>query len=121
MLQQRTVEQVQKSGVADVFVLTDSQEIENACRDWGLPVLQTSPNCQSGTERIVEADAKINIHYINVQGDEPFIDPSLIDDFVTTFVPSPPSLLTGIHKLDQVERISNPNQVKALLASDGRI
>src|SRR5258707_14194078 len=67
-----------------VIVATDDMRIANAAFDWGAEVALTSPNHQSGTDRIAEVvrKAKEFAFIMNIQGDEPLVDPRLIDRFV---------------------------------------
>jgi len=80
---QRVYEQAKKSGkLQDVVVATDDDRIFNHVKSFGGNVVMTEPNHPSGTDRCFEAFKKTNKEYtyiINIQGDEPFIDPSQID------------------------------------------
>ena len=78
---QRVYEQaVQAQAVAAVYIATDSPEIQGVCRGFTNNVLMTSPDHPSGTDRLAEAASALAADVIiNVQGDEPFIEPALID------------------------------------------
>src|SRR2546430_13390593 len=67
-----------------VIIATDDMRIANAAFDWGAEVALTSPDHASGTDRIAEVarKAKQFAYIINIQGDEPLIDPRLIDRLV---------------------------------------
>ena len=103
-----------------VVVATDSEEVAAVCRERGIPVAMTSPECASGSDRVREVARQIDADiYVNIQGDEPTLTadffPPLLDPFrrpevdVTTLaVPCPP------------EEFNNPNAVKVVTALDGR-
>lgn len=63
----------------DVYVATDDEKIKEVCDYFRIKVVMTSDSCKTGTDRVAEACLKINADYvINIQGDEPLIDPSNI-------------------------------------------
>jgi 3-deoxy-manno-octulosonate cytidylyltransferase (CMP-KDO synthetase) len=97
---------------------------------WGFDALLTSPSCESGSERIASVADQLVIRggggatdtlIINVQGDQPFIDPEVIDAMAAEFSSrSPtPDVLTPVYRMG-AEKVHNPNVVKTLLAADGR-
>lgn len=114
-----------------VLLCTDSPDLVAAASGWGYDSILTSPACQSGSERIASVADQLLLHcgksdptktlIINVQGDQPFIDPVVIDAMATEFDRrSPtPEVLTPIYRLS-AEKVHNPNVVKTLLAADGR-
>jgi 3-deoxy-manno-octulosonate cytidylyltransferase (CMP-KDO synthetase) len=115
---------------AAVLLCTDSQELAERANQWGFDALLTSPTCESGSERIAsvagELVARGGSHpndtvIINVQGDQPFIDPAVIDAMAHEFArrPSTPEVLTPVYRMG-AENVHNPNVVKTLLAADGR-
>ncbi|WP_255147143.1 3-deoxy-manno-octulosonate cytidylyltransferase [Synechococcus sp. ATX 2A4] len=118
---------------AAVVLCTDSEVLRAAAEGWGFPVLMTSPGCGSGSERlasVVEAltaraggagGAAARSVIINVQGDQPFIDPAVIDAMALEFARRTPTpeVLTPIYRMPP-EKIHDPNVVKTLLAADGR-
>ena len=81
---ERTWRQAKKSGCADVVIATDAAEIADAARGFGARVVMTRADHQSGTERIAEAAAALPDAemIVNIQGDEPEIDPAHIDALV---------------------------------------
>ncbi len=103
-----------------VVVATDSDEVAGVCRERGVPVRMTSPECPSGSDRVREVARQIDADiYVNIQGDEPTLTPefftpllALFDrpevDVATLAVPCPPHEFT------------NPNAVKVVTALDGR-
>jgi len=84
---QRVYEQCRKAKSIDkVIVATDDRRIMNCVEDFGGNAVMTSVKHQSGTDRVIEAVKDINCRIVvNVQGDEPYIDPSGIDKLVRAF------------------------------------
>lgn len=132
---QRVLERCQEARSVEAVVLcTDSQELKSLAEGWGFPVLMTAETCSSGSERIASVAAPLmrlawgttpveadQIAIINVQGDQPFIDPAVIDAMVAEFVRRDPvpAVVTPVYGL-KPESVHNPNVVKTLLAHDGR-
>ncbi len=105
-----------------VFILTDSPEIDDFAKSIGANCIMTSPECQNGTERIVEALDKINADFIvNVQGDEPFIPPSLIDSIFDIHSKTNCEIATAATPITDPEELFNPNNVKVLTNAAGQI
>src|ERR1700680_4528696 len=69
-----------------IIIATDDMRIASMAFDWGAEVSLTSAHHRSGTDRVAEVaqKAKEFAYIINIQGDEPFIEPSLIDKFIET-------------------------------------
>ena len=83
----RTYTQAKKSKLLNrLVVATDSDEIRNYCKSENIPVVMTSEDCLTGTDRIAEVSQTEHFDlYVNIQGDEPVIDPSSIDEVVEEF------------------------------------
>jgi 3-deoxy-manno-octulosonate cytidylyltransferase (CMP-KDO synthetase) len=122
---QRVYEQAAKS-LNLVYVATDDNRIYNAVISFGGRAVMTSPDHQSGTDRIAEAaelieaetGEKIDI-VVNIQGDEPFIKPEQIDLVKECFRDSEVEIATLIRKAEPGEDIFNPNQPKVILNNAG--
>ncbi|MET3118481.1 3-deoxy-manno-octulosonate cytidylyltransferase (CMP-KDO synthetase) [Undibacterium sp. GrIS 1.8] len=119
----RTAERAMLSGASQIMVATDHADILAACREHGIPACMTRSDHPSGTDRIAEVSALLGLAadavVVNVQGDEPLIDPALIAAtaaLVTTQVP----MATAAHPLHDVEDVFNPNVVKVVLDKFGR-
>src|SRR5689334_18006385 len=101
-----------------VIIATDDRRIANAAFDWGAEVAMTSKKHQSGTDRIAEV-ARHGAHYgiiINIQGDEPFVDPRLLDRMVETLRSNPNiNIITAAHPFADRAEASSPNQVKVIV------
>ncbi len=118
---QRVYEQV-SSVIQDVYVATDDQRIYDAVEAFGGKVIMTSPNHKSGTDRIEEAYNKIQGEWdviINVQGDEPFIQPSQIESLCHCF-DSPETQIATLGKpFESMEAVENPNSPKIVTDNNG--
>jgi 3-deoxy-manno-octulosonate cytidylyltransferase (CMP-KDO synthetase) len=128
---QRVLERCRQARTPRALVLcTDSEQLADLAGDWGFTALLTSVDCQSGSERIASVTDRLvalagsderRTLIINVQGDQPFIDPAVIDAMAKEFerrMPTP-DVLTPVYPMSS-DRIHNPNVVKTLLAADGR-
>jgi 3-deoxy-manno-octulosonate cytidylyltransferase (CMP-KDO synthetase) len=109
--------------VSAVLIATDDERIAAAAQNFGAQVCMTSPDHPSGTDRIAEAAQTLPgiTHVINVQGDEPLIEPQLIDELAARMTADAEiGMITAVHALDDPEQIDNPNIVKCVLTRDGR-
>ncbi len=118
-LVQRVVEQCQKSySLAEVVVATDDERIASVCRKF-CAVEMTKPEHPSGTDRIAEAAARRECDaIINIQGDEPLIDPRVIDAVAGLLADN--EMSTAAAPLRKVEEYDNPNVNKVVVNSAGR-
>ncbi len=121
---QRVVEQVAQSRQVDrAVVATDDPRIFDHVRSWGGEVLMTRPGHLSGTDRCAEVAQKFpKANFIlNVQGDEPFIQPAQIDLLAETLLSDPQvPIATLAKKIEQSEMLFNSNIVKAVFSETGR-
>lgn len=112
----------QSKYASTVIVATDDEKIAHAVRDFGGNVQMTSPDHQSGSDRIAEIvrnNPDIEIA-VNVQGDEPLIKPESIDMAIKALVDDKNSdISTLIREIEDSEEAQNPNVVKAVIANDG--
>ena len=113
---QRVYEQCLKvKNVDEVYIATDSLEIKEVCDTFTNKVIITKSTHQSGTDRIGEAISSIDCDIvINVQGDEPFIEPSLIEALVNSFSNSDISMASAMSKINNVKDLHNSNVVKVV-------
>ena len=119
----RVAERARRSGARDVVVATDDQSIVDACAVFGIPALMTRKDHPSGTDRIAEVAEKMDWApfdtVVNVQGDEPLIDPELIAA-TASLVSEEVPMATAAHRMERPEDIFNPNYVKVVLDRLGR-
>jgi 3-deoxy-manno-octulosonate cytidylyltransferase (CMP-KDO synthetase) len=97
--------------------------IAEAVFDWGAEVALTSPCHQSGTDRVAEVaqKAKEFAYIINIQGDEPLVDPRLIDKLVEKLRSDRKSeIVTAAHPFESAAAASSPHQVKVVVDLSGR-
>lgn len=118
---QRVYEQVNKV-IHDVYVATDDQRIFNQVEEFGGNVVMTSPNHRSGTDRIEEALQHIGGQWdvvLNVQGDEPFIQPSQIETLCSCFDEQQTEIATLGKPFATIEALENPNSPKIVVDNKG--
>lgn len=105
-------------GLDSVIIATDDMRVAEAAFAWGAEVSLTSVRHASGTDRIAEVARKLRgvAHVINVQGDEPLIDPKLIDRLVRQMQREPKvEMITAVHPFENPAEAQSPHQVKAVL------
>ncbi|RYF01286.1 MAG: 3-deoxy-manno-octulosonate cytidylyltransferase [Comamonadaceae bacterium] len=113
-----------ESGAARSVVAADDERIVQACRAHGVQALLTRSDHASGSDRLAEACELLGLDgddiVVNVQGDEPLIDPALIDA-VAALLParSDASMGTAAHAIEAAEDFTNPNVVKVVLDARG--
>lgn len=109
------------SGLMDpVLVATDSDEVAAACTERGIPMIMTSPECPSGSDRVREVARKIDAEvYVNIQGDEPLLTPEFFHPLLGLFERPEVEVATLAVRCPAVE-FANPNAVKVVTALDGR-
>ncbi len=124
----RVYEQVKKcEQLSDVYVATDNQTIYNHVVNFGGKAVMTGTEHLSGTDRCFEAlqiiekenDTTFDIT-VNIQGDEPFINPNQINQVVSLFQNSDTDIATLIKKIDEDEEVNNTNVVKVVTSNTGK-
>lgn len=107
-------------GLARVVVLTDDERIASAVRAFGGEVEITPAECASGTERIAWAARRWDVRaVINVQGDEPLIDPQGISDLAAHLQTHPEDAIATLAAAAEPGDLENPNAVKVVLDLEG--
>jgi len=100
-------------GIDAVYIATDSQEVQTQCSTFTKNVIMTSQTHESGTDRLAEAVADIECdNVINVQGDEPLIDPELISSLAEVMETSNIPMASAMYKMSSVEDLKSVNSVK---------
>ena len=108
------------------MIATDDPRIQEHARSFGADVVMTKPTCATGTDRIAEAIAKREdlqkaSMIVNVQGDEPCIDPLTISKIVALLAASPSdSISTAVARIISEQDVINPNVVKCVKTPNGR-
>ena len=119
----RVAERAQQSGAARIIVATDHADIAAACAAHGVEVCMTRADHPSGTDRIAEVAQTLGLApdavVVNLQGDEPLIDPALLAACAARIAPDVP-MATCAHPLSDVADTFNPNVVKVVLDKQGR-
>jgi 3-deoxy-manno-octulosonate cytidylyltransferase (CMP-KDO synthetase) len=119
----RVYEQAKKSAsLSRVIVATDDERIKQEVLKFGGDVCMTSPEHPSGTDRCAEVVTAMNLHcnaVINIQGDEPFINPAQIDLVSSCFKDPRTQLATLIRKISSTEVLFNTNSPKVIVDKDG--
>lgn len=111
----------QAKNIDQVLVATDSPEVVQVVSAWGGQALLTDPACQSGTERIASLLDQLDADLVlNVQGDEPLVDPAMLDALVAGWLSAPCDLITPVYRITCADDLSNSNVVKVARARDGR-
>lgn len=111
---QRVYEQCLKvKNIDEVFIASDSLEIKEACKSFTDNIIMTKSSHQSGTDRIGEAVQNIDCDIIiNVQGDEPFIDPKVIEELLNTFQLNEVLMASAMTRIYDFKDLQNSNVVK---------
>ena len=119
---QRVCEQTWKSKLDDVVVATDDIRIADEVLKFGGKYVMTDPRHQSGTDRCCEALEILEEHYdavINIQGDEPFIDPQHINLLVDMISRDDTQLASLVKRIDDEEELFGSNKVKVVMDKSG--
>jgi 3-deoxy-manno-octulosonate cytidylyltransferase (CMP-KDO synthetase) len=108
--------------LTQVIIATDDTRIADAARSFGAPVRMTRPDHLSGTDRVAEiASADPAEIIVNIQGDEPLIDPAAIDAAILTIADEKDIPMGTLkRRIDNPEELSNPNVVKVVTDLYGR-
>jgi len=119
----RVVERAVQSGAEEIWVATDHPDVVAAAERHACPVVLTRVDHPSGTDRLAEVvelrgwgDDTI---VVNVQGDEPLIDPTLIARMASQLAQSGADIATAAHPITDAADFFNPNVVKVVCKADG--
>ncbi len=120
----RVAERALASGAARVVVATDDERIRVAVRDHGIDVVMTRSSHPTGTDRLSEAAAQLGLDdeaiVVNVQGDEPLLEPELITNVARNLTEhADASIATACHLISDPSEAFNPNVVKVVLDREG--
>lgn len=120
----RVAERVREAGADEIWVATDDSRVLNAVHAAGLPAMLTRSDHPSGTDRIAEVaaargwDAETIV--VNVQGDEPLIEPALVASAAAALAgDARAAVATACHTISDAREFFDPNVVKVVCANDG--
>lgn len=115
----RTAKQALKSKASEVYVATDHNDIVEICNKYNIKSVMTNTKLESGTERVYEASKilklKSNEIIINLQGDEPLIEPNAINELGNFMSNNKAKVATIAHEIYNIDEIFNPNNVKVVI------
>jgi 3-deoxy-manno-octulosonate cytidylyltransferase (CMP-KDO synthetase) len=116
----RVAQRAALSNATQVVVAADSIEIVQACQTHGVRAMLTQVDHPSGSDRLAEASALLGLSpndvVVNVQGDEPLINPELINQVAELLVQRPTaSMSTAAHEIHALAEFTNPNVVKVVI------
>lgn len=120
----RVAEQAAKSGASEIVIATDFEKISHIVVQHGFNAVMTRIDHASGTDRIAEVAQKLNWPdddiVVNVQGDEPLIDPKLIQEVAQHLANSSDAVMaTACHSIHDEAALLNPNIVKVVIDARG--
>ena len=119
----RVAERARESGATRIIVATDAPSILAACEAHGIEACMTRADHPSGTDRIAEVALTLDLApdevVVNLQGDEPLIDPALLAACAALVQEGVP-MATVAHPIHEVADVFNPNVVKVVLDKTGR-
>ncbi len=118
---QRVYEQARKARLLhELVVATDDERIASAVKAFGGEVVMTSPDIRSGSDRVAAVAEQIpGDIFVNVQGDEPLLDPVIIDQAVETLIDdSAAEIGTLVKQIESIDELMNANIVKVVFNKD---
>ncbi len=119
----RVLDAVLKARELDaVYVAADDARIREVVEEMGVSCILTPPELPSGTDRIARAVEQVEGDIVvNIQGDEPLMDPGLIDRLTRVFTSGEKwDMATAVTAFDDSDDVSNPSVVKAVFSASGR-
>ena len=121
----RVARRAAQAGAARVVVAADDRRILQACESHGVAAVLTRADHASGSDRLAEACTLLGLDgddaVVNVQGDEPLIDPALVQQVARLLGERSDCVMsTAAHAIDSVQDFHNPNIVKVVLDAAGR-
>jgi len=105
----------------DLIIATDDERIEKCVKAFGGKVVLTSVDQPTGTDRLAEVVNPIDVKVVvNIQGDEPLVHHSMIDELVRTMLENDSiNMATAIKRIDNKDEIMDPNVVKVVIDKEG--
>jgi len=120
-LVQLVYERVRRAGrIDEVLIATDSREVESTCRGFTSSVFFSQRAHASGTDRTAEVAQSMDAEVvINVQCDEPMMDPQLVDAMIDVFEDSSVRMASAVTRIRRLEELLDPNVVKVVMDTQG--
>jgi len=104
-----------------VLVATDDPRIADLCDSIGAPVVMTSSTHPTGTDRLAEVARGLDVEVVvNIQGDEPLIEASVIDAAVDALRADPLVPMATVARAAEIDELADPNSVKVVVDRRGR-
>ena len=121
----RVAQRAQQSGAKRVVVAADAAAIVDACLRHGVDALLTRADHPSGSDRLAEACQLLGLDgddlIVNLQGDEPLIEPAMLDACAALLQRRPDCVMSTVaHAIEDVAEFTNPNVVKVVLDAQSR-
>lgn len=122
MLEHTYARALEAAPAEKVFIATDSDEIFQVCEKFGAQVVMTSSDCLTGTDRIAEFAQKVPVDvYINLQGDEPLMEPCNIEAVIKAGLKEPTSIINGWAWINDEVEFRSRTIPKVVIRQDGRM
>ena len=112
---------IQAKSLSKVIIAVDDDSVFNICTAFGAECIMTNPMLVSGTDRIYQAYTSVDSstdYIVNIQGDEPFINPSIIDELVYSMQITQCDICTPIVRIVNQEELYNSSIVKVVVDAD---
>ncbi|MFN2343323.1 MAG: 3-deoxy-manno-octulosonate cytidylyltransferase [Desulfonatronovibrio sp.] len=115
---------VQCKALSAVYLATDHEEIFSCAQKHGIPVVMTSKDHKSGSDRVLEA-ARIlklpdNSVAINIQGDEPALNPEMLDQLIVPFISDPEVKICTLARPTTADQVRSKNTVKVVFSKSNK-
>ena len=105
-----------------VYIATDNQKIATVCQNFGANVVMTSDTCKTGTDRVAEANLQLNFDFlINVQGDEPLVNPADINKVISEYLNHPGQVINAMCPIASEDEFRSLNVPKIVVTSSSRL
>lgn len=108
-------------GIDELIIATDDDRIKETCEKYGMNCMMTSDEHRTGADRVAEVAKRTDGDiYLNIQGDEPLIDPDEISNIIKLKLAHPEETYIGLRSsIDDVKATDDPNTVKAVTDLEG--
>ncbi len=116
-----------KANLECVYLATDDLRIQKEAQKYNVPCIMTRDDHNSGSDRVFEAASTLNLDanaiIVNIQGDEPLLEPQMLNQLIEPFKDEQvqvSTLANVLHKVNDKERFLSPNTVKIVLDNMGK-